>query len=108
MTAITNPTMETAQSNYASPIYQLDRKEKKSVFKLFGGANSAVFSAAKVCFGLTVTLASASAQFKSAVYPDLELVHYQEQIGQVQFTQLEYAIGTVTVRAINKDKTTTD
>jgi CubicO group peptidase (beta-lactamase class C family) len=44
----------------------------------------------------------------SAIFPDLELVHYQEQIGVVQSTQLQFALATVEVRAINRGKTATD
>jgi CubicO group peptidase (beta-lactamase class C family) len=44
----------------------------------------------------------------SAVFPDLELVHYAEQFGQVPETQILFGLATVTIRAVNQGKDKTD
>jgi CubicO group peptidase (beta-lactamase class C family) len=44
----------------------------------------------------------------SANFPDIELVHYSEQIGQVPLTQLLFVNATVIVRAVNNSGTKTD
>jgi hypothetical protein len=44
----------------------------------------------------------------SAVFPSLELVHYREQTGAVQSTQLFFALATVEIRATNHGKIVTD
>jgi CubicO group peptidase (beta-lactamase class C family) len=44
----------------------------------------------------------------SAVFPDLELVHYAEQIGQVPLTQILYGLATLKVRAVNHGNMPTD
>jgi CubicO group peptidase (beta-lactamase class C family) len=38
----------------------------------------------------------------AANFPSIELVHYEEKIGQVQYTQIFYATATVQLRAVNK------
>jgi hypothetical protein len=58
----TNLLTGTAQRNHASAIDHVEQQKIKSVFKIFG-ANTAARCAAKVFLGLTMTLASASAQF---------------------------------------------
>jgi CubicO group peptidase (beta-lactamase class C family) len=46
---------------------------------------------------------------RSMVFPDLELVQYREQIGVVKLTQIQFAVATVKVRAVNNSaKSTTD
>nr|ACX33957.1 putative beta-lactamase [uncultured prokaryote EC6] len=44
----------------------------------------------------------------SAVFPDLELVHYSEQFGQVPQTQILFGQGTVKIRIVNHGKLPTD
>jgi hypothetical protein len=44
----------------------------------------------------------------SAHFPDIGLVHYTEQIGQVPNTQIFYANATVTLRAVNNSGAKTD
>ena len=44
----------------------------------------------------------------SAVFPDIELVHYEEKVSQVPLTQLFSANATITLRAVNNGKVTTD
>ncbi len=45
---------------------------------------------------------------RSAVFPDIALVHYAESIGQVPNTQILFANATITVRAVNNGKGKTD
>jgi hypothetical protein len=45
---------------------------------------------------------------EAQVFPDLELVAYSEQIGQVPQTQFLYGLATVKVRAVNHGATPTD
>jgi len=76
----------------------------------YGGANQPMGNASPA---VTVTqrkeMAQPPVQFgPSAAFPDLELVHYVEQIGQVPQTQILYGLATLKVRAVNRGKRATD
>lgn len=74
----------------------------------FGAQNTPLGSRSAAVVVTQIKAGPAPTFGRSAVFPNLMLVHYGEQIGVVPQTQLRYALGAVKVRVVNDRKAVTD